>query len=127
MIHVMDQSLSGHKIGFVGLGNMGAPMAQHLQDAGAEVVVWNRSDGPAEAAVARGMSRAKSLPDLAREIGDGVIGLNLTNTDVVEAVVFGPGGLAERPAEWSVHAPAQRLLPGHRRQGGRIVAGREYE
>lgn len=91
----MDKSLTGHKIGFVGLGNMGAPMARHLHEAGAEVHVWNRSDAPAAAAVARGMRRADSLPLLAREIGDGIIGINLTSTEVVEAVVFGAGGLVE--------------------------------
>jgi 3-hydroxyisobutyrate dehydrogenase-like beta-hydroxyacid dehydrogenase len=91
----MDKTLSGHKIGFVGLGNMGRAMARHLHEAGADVVVWNRSDGPAEAAVALGMRRAATLPELAREVGDGVIGINLTSTDVVEKVVFGEGGLSE--------------------------------
>lgn len=91
----MDKALSGHKIGFVGLGNMGGPMARHLHEAGADVVVWNRSDAPAEKAVAQGMRRAASLPELAREIGDGVICINLTMTDVVEKVVFGEGGLSE--------------------------------
>jgi 3-hydroxyisobutyrate dehydrogenase-like beta-hydroxyacid dehydrogenase len=91
----MSKPLSGHKIGFVGLGNMGRANARHLHEAGAEVVVWNRSDAPAEAAVALGMKRAASLPELAREIGDGVICINLTMTDVVEQVVFGAGGLIE--------------------------------
>ena len=91
----MKTALAGYKIGFVGLGNMGAPMARHLHEAGAEVVVWNRSDAPAEAAVARGMRRAATLPELAREIGDGVLCVNLTTTEVVEAVVFGQGGLGE--------------------------------
>ncbi|MGV3663537.1 MAG: NAD(P)-dependent oxidoreductase [Prosthecobacter sp.] len=91
----MNKPLSGHKIGFVGLGNMGRANARHLHEAGAEVVVWNRSDAPAEAAVALGMRRAATLPELAREIGLGVICINLTMTDVVEQVVFGPGGLHE--------------------------------
>src|SRR4051812_41447601 len=91
----MDKPLSGHKIGFVGLGNMGRAMARHLHAAGAHVVVWNRSDAPAEAAVALGMKRAATLPELAREIGDGVVCLNLTTTDVVEKVAFGEGGLIE--------------------------------
>ena len=91
----MPTSLTGHKIGFAGLGNMGRAMARHLHEAGAQVVVWNRSDAPAEAAVARGMKRAATLPELAREIGDGVICVNLTTTDVVQQVVFGPGGLIE--------------------------------
>ena len=91
----MDKPLTGHKIGFVGLGNMGRANARHLHEAGAEVVVWNRSDAPAEAAVAMGMRRAASLPELAREIGDGVICINLTMTEVVEKIVFGAGGLIE--------------------------------
>jgi 2-hydroxy-3-oxopropionate reductase len=91
----MDKPLTGHKIGFVGLGNMGRANARHLHEAGAEVVVWNRSDAPAEAAVALGMRRADTLPDLAREIGPGVICINLTMTEVVEKVVFGEGGLID--------------------------------
>ena len=91
----MGTTLSGHKIGFAGLGNMGRAMARHFHEAGAEVVVWNRSNAPAEAAVAMGMKRAATLPELARAIGDGVICVNLTTTDVVAKVVFGEDGLVE--------------------------------
>ena len=91
----MSKPLSGYKIGFVGLGNMGRANARHLHQNGAEVIVWNRSPGPAEEAVKLGMRRAASLPELAREIGPGIICINLTMTDVVEQVVFGPGGLIE--------------------------------
>ena len=89
----MDKPLAGHKIGFVGLGNMGRANARHLYAAGADMVVWNRSEGPAAAAVALGMRRAASLPELARELGAGVICVNLTTTDVVEQLVFGADGL----------------------------------
>jgi 3-hydroxyisobutyrate dehydrogenase-like beta-hydroxyacid dehydrogenase len=91
----MHPPLHGQKIGFIGLGNMGRANARHLHEAGAEVIVWNRSDAPAEAAVALGMKRAPSLPDLARTIGPGILCINLTLTDVVDQVVFGPGGLIE--------------------------------
>ena len=95
MCAMMDKALSGHKIGFVGLGNMGGPIAGHLHAAGGDVIVWNRSDARAEVAVARGMKRAASLPELAREIGDGTVCLCLSDTAAVEAVVFGAGGLIE--------------------------------
>lgn len=88
-------SLAGLNIGFVGLGHMGAPMARHLHRAGATMTVWNRSKPPAAAAAALGLRRAPSLPELARTVGPGVICLNLTTTDVVEQLVFGPHGLAE--------------------------------
>jgi 3-hydroxyisobutyrate dehydrogenase-like beta-hydroxyacid dehydrogenase len=91
----MHPPLLGQKIGFIGLGNMGRANARHLHAAGAEVIVWNRSDAPAEAAVALGMKRAPTLPDLARQIGPGILCINLTTTAVVEQVVFGPGGLIE--------------------------------
>lgn len=94
-----DKSLVGQKIGFVGLGNMGRAMARHLHEAGADVVVWNRSDEPAEAAAALGMRRATTLPELAREIGAGIICVNLTTADVVEQIVFGAGGLIEGMCE----------------------------
>jgi 2-hydroxy-3-oxopropionate reductase len=91
----ISMTLEGHKIGFVGLGNMGRANARHLHEAGAEVIVWNRSDPPAEAAVTLGMRRAGSLPALAREVGEGIICINLTLPEVVATVVFGEGGLIE--------------------------------
>ena len=91
----MNNSLVGQRIGFVGLGNMGAPMARHLQAAGAQLFVWNRSPGPRHTAEALGMTSVEKLPDLAAAIGPGAICVNLTTTEVVEAVVFGPGGIHE--------------------------------
>ena len=91
----MHGSLVGQRIGFVGLGNMGAPMARHLQAAGAEMFVWNRSPAPCEKAEALGMTAVATLPELARTIGPGVLCVNLTTTEVVETLVFGPGGLHE--------------------------------
>lgn len=89
-----DPPLADQRIGFIGLGNMGLPMARHLRAAGAELVVWNRSPRPLEQAEALGMMRADSLPELARAVGGGIICLSLTTTDVVERVVFGEEGLA---------------------------------
>ena len=74
---------------------MGAPMARHLQAAGAQLFVWNRSPGPREKAVALGMTAVATLPELARQIGADVICVNLTTTDVVESLVFGSDGLIE--------------------------------
>ena len=92
----MSKRLDGHRIGFIGLGNMGAPMARHLHQAGAEVIVWNRSSGPAQAAVDAGMQAAGSLPELAERVGAGEVCINVTHTEVVETLVFGAGGLHER-------------------------------
>lgn len=76
-------------------------MARHLNNAGATVWVWNRSPQPAIEAERSGMRRAHDLAELARGVQDGVICLNLTTTEVVRELVFGPGGLAA-----SVHPDA---------------------
>lgn len=83
----MSETLAGHKIGFIGLGNMGWPMARHLQDAGAEMTVWNRSDGRARLAAERAMNVASDPGAVAAAVGDGVVCLNLTHNEVVASVV----------------------------------------
>lgn len=83
----MSETLAGHKIGFIGLGNMGWPMARHLQDAGAEMTVWNRSEGRARLAAERGMNVAADPGAVAAAAGDGAICLNLTHNEVVASVV----------------------------------------
>src|SRR5690606_9251487 len=81
------------KLGFCGLGLMGAAMVRRLLEAGHEVKVWNRSAGKAAALVAHGAQVAASP----REAAEGVDGLLLCLFDAkaVEAVVFGPEGAAQ--------------------------------
>ena len=55
------------KIAFLGLGNMGSPIARRLLAAGHEVTVWNRSRGRAEALTAQGASIAATPAEAVRE------------------------------------------------------------
>lgn len=55
------------KIGFVGTGIMGAPIAGHLIDAGFELSVYNRTASKADDLVARGARRAATPADAARD------------------------------------------------------------
>jgi 2-hydroxy-3-oxopropionate reductase len=95
LIAVFRMKLVDQKIGFVGLGNMGAPMARHLHAAGAEVTVWNRSEPALLKAEKMGLRRAETLRDLARALSGGIIGINLTTTETVAEVVFGKNGLVD--------------------------------
>ena len=88
-------SLEGLAIGYVGLGNMGLPGARHLHQAQANLKVWNRSEGPVAQAMSLGMSAADSLQELAQHASGGVLCLNLSNTQAVQEVVFGPEGLSQ--------------------------------
>ena len=73
------------RIGFIGLGAMGLPMAGHLVDAGHEVAVASRSRGPIDAAVDRGATDGGSPRGVA-EASEVVI-LCVPNSPEVTAVV----------------------------------------
>jgi 2-hydroxy-3-oxopropionate reductase len=81
------------RVGFIGLGIMGRPMAQNLLRAGYPLVVHNRSRAAVEALVAAGAERA-STPREVAERSDVVITVVPDSPDV-EAVVLGPDGVAE--------------------------------
>lgn len=78
-------------IGFIGLGVMGSPIAGHLQRAGHDVTVYNRTTEKAEAWVAEyGGKRASSPRDAAR--GAEVVFTIVGNDDDVRSVVYGDDG-----------------------------------
>jgi 3-hydroxyisobutyrate dehydrogenase len=55
------------KVGFIGLGAMGRPMARHLRAKGHELTVASRSPGPVEAAVAEGARAASDVAAVGRD------------------------------------------------------------
>lgn len=78
-------NLCGRRVGFIGLGLMGKPMARALAACGADVTVFSRSPGPAQELAAEGMSAAADAV-AAATAGDVVI-LMLTDTPAVAAVL----------------------------------------
>lgn len=79
------------KIGFIGLGIMGRPMAGHLKDAGHDILVPERASlGPEQRAAFAVLPDARSVAQQAEAII-----LMVPDTPDVEAVLFGPGGVAE--------------------------------
>jgi 3-hydroxyisobutyrate dehydrogenase len=84
------------KIGVVGLGTMGAPMARHLLEAGHDVSVWNRTRHREEPLAGLGAARAESAAAVARE---------------ADAVVFGPDGVASTLAAGSVLVDCSTASP----------------
>jgi 2-hydroxy-3-oxopropionate reductase len=92
--------MSGERVGFIGLGIMGKPMARHLLDAGFPLTVHSRSPGPVDEIVTAGASRASSPADVAAS-SDVVITM-LPDTPDVEDVLFGPEGVAAGAADGSL-------------------------
>ena len=77
------------KIGFIGLGIMGSPMAKHLLDAGHNLFVRTRSKVPAELT---GATVCASPAEVARAAD--IVFLMLPDTPDVEKVLFAEDGVA---------------------------------
>jgi len=81
------------KIGFIGLGIMGLPMASHLLKAGYEVIIFNRTMSKAQPLVGIGAKLVGSPGELARE-SEAVIIMVKADAEV-EEVIFGQNGILE--------------------------------
>jgi 3-hydroxyisobutyrate dehydrogenase-like beta-hydroxyacid dehydrogenase len=81
------------KLGFIGLGAMGAPMATNLLEADHELAVWNRSPERAGPLVEAGARRADSPADAASDTRATV--LMITNAEAVQEVLFGDKGVVQ--------------------------------
>jgi 3-hydroxyisobutyrate dehydrogenase-like beta-hydroxyacid dehydrogenase len=79
------------KLGFIGVGSMGRPIARRLLEAGYKVTAYNRDRQKAEALVADGASVAKQISELAPNVN--VILSCLANDDAVQSVYMGPEGV----------------------------------
>ncbi len=89
--------MTARTVGFVGLGNMGTPMARRLIDAGYRVIGFDIAEAARERLTAAGGTAAAQATDVVRD-ADLVI-LMLPNSDIVDAAVLAEDGLlAAAPA-----------------------------
>lgn len=101
-----------NRVGFIGLGLLGLPMARRLASHGFAVIGWNREADRYDALAAVGGRRALSPADVAEQCD--IICLCVLDHVAVDAVVFGPEGVAHahnrRPRlvlDFSTLAPEQ--------------------
>jgi 2-hydroxy-3-oxopropionate reductase len=92
--------MSAERLGFIGLGIMGRPMARHLLEAGYPLTVHSRSPGPVDELVEAGASRAGSPVEVADSCD--IVVTVLPDTPDVEEVLFGPEGAAAGMAAGSL-------------------------
>ena len=115
------------KIGFIGLGRMGAAMAANLVRAGHDVTVFNRSPGKSATLVELGAHEATHLQDTCA--GSAVLTM-LANDDAVSEVTLGEGGIIEHLPRGAIHVSmstisvelSKRLAQAHAKAGQRYVA-----
>ncbi len=98
------------RIGFVGLGTMGAAMAANVRRAGFEVTAWNRTPGRATALLDLGASEADTPADVARS--SDIVIVCVSDTPDVEAVLFGSDGVADGLASGGLVIDCSTISPG---------------
>jgi 3-hydroxyisobutyrate dehydrogenase-like beta-hydroxyacid dehydrogenase len=116
------------RVGFVGLGGMGAPMAASLLKASYALRVWNRTPGRAGSLLGQGATWADS-PAAAAEPG-GVVLTMVSDDSALEAVALGERGVLAGLGRGGVHVScstvsprvARRLAALHREAGSAYVA-----
>ena len=121
------------RIGFLGLGNMGTPMAKRLLAARYELTVWNRTQERGEALASQGAQVAATPAEVAR--ASDVVMTMLFDDAAHEDVLFGPkthpvNGLLGTLRPGALHislstisvALSERLTEEHARRGQAFVA-----
>src|SRR5581483_2757451 len=116
------------RIGFLGTGKMGIPMALRLLAAGHELSVWNRSEGRTEPLLREGAIAAGTPAEA--ELGAEAVITMLFDDAAHEYVLFGPNGLVEELSPGALHvscstitvALSERLTQEHARRGQQFVA-----
>jgi len=109
------------KIGFLGLGLMGGPMALRLVRAGLPVAVFNRTASRAEVHRAEGAEVCTSPAELAERCG--LVLVCVSDTPDVEEVIFGPHGLGLGLAEGSLIVDHSTISPTASREFAGKLAG----
>jgi 3-hydroxyisobutyrate dehydrogenase-like beta-hydroxyacid dehydrogenase len=116
------------KIGFLGVGKMGLPMARRLLLAGHELIVWNRTEGKAEPLIREGAIAAATPAEA--ELGADAVVTMLFDDAAHEEVLFGSNGLMDALSPGALHiscsaisvALSERLTAEHARRGQQFVA-----
>lgn len=97
------------KIGFIGLGAMGKPMAHNLLKAGFQLTVHSRSRGPVDELARAGATPASSPAQVAEKT-EAVITI-LPDSPEVEQVVFGESGLLQSLQRGSLFIDMSTIAP----------------
>ena len=97
------------KVGFIGLGIMGKPMARNLMKAGYELIVFDINPAAVAEMKELGAETAASAAELAAQVSR--IITMLPNSPEVREVALGAGGIIEGAAEGTVMIDMSSIAP----------------
>src|ERR1700682_1915310 len=111
------------KLGFLGLGIMGYPMARNLLRAGHEVALWSNTASKAKQLASEAGGFVFETPAQVAEHSDCVF-LCVGNTAMSEEVLLGEHGVAEGAKQGAIVADASTISPAASRETGKRLAAK---
>lgn len=118
----MTQMADKLRVGYIGLGVMGKPMARNLRRAGFPITVHNRSRGAVEELAAEGATAASSPAEVAQ--ASDVVLTCLPGPADVELVYLGPSGVLEGVGEGAILIDMSTIDPNTHRKVAGLAAAR---
>jgi 3-hydroxyisobutyrate dehydrogenase-like beta-hydroxyacid dehydrogenase len=116
-------TIANERVGFVGLGIMGARQAANLARAGYELTVYNRTRSTAETWVAEHGGTVADTPAAVGAASDVVITM-VVDGDQVRAALLSPDGVAEGAAPGTLCVDMSTIAPSQTRAIGSELAAR---
>jgi 3-hydroxyisobutyrate dehydrogenase-like beta-hydroxyacid dehydrogenase len=98
------------RVGFIGLGSMGLPMAQNILKKGFPLWIYNRTKEKAAPILERGGKWSTSPSELASQCD--IIVSMVSNDDALNEVVDGPSGIFRASKKPSIHISMSTVSPG---------------
>jgi 3-hydroxyisobutyrate dehydrogenase-like beta-hydroxyacid dehydrogenase len=109
-------------IGFIGLGNMGEPMAANLLNAGYKVRIYNRTAAKAASLVQKGAELVASPAEVG--VKGGIVLTMLADDHAVEEICTGSPSFLDELGSGGIHISCSTVLPATARKMGEFHAER---
>lgn len=97
------------EIGFIGLGNLGSPIAENVLQKNQRLFVYNRTASKAEPLVEKGAIRCTSIKELAQKCE--IVFSVVSDDGALSDVTKGDNGIAQNLKEHGVHVSVSTILP----------------
>lgn len=116
------------KLGFIGLGNLGTPIAENLIDKGHPLIVYNRTASKAQPLADKGATVAGSVKELAA--ASDIVFTIVSDDAALNQITLGDDGIAANLKQGGIHVSMSTILPAtstqladvHQQHGSHYVA-----
>ncbi|WP_262885380.1 NAD(P)-dependent oxidoreductase [Foetidibacter luteolus] len=128
LLNILLNKITYMTLGFIGLGNLGTPIAENLLNKGHALQVYNRTASKADALKAKGAIVCSSIKQLATDCD--IVFSIVSDDAALQAITSGPDGIATHLKSGGIHISISTVLPAtsnelagiHQQNGSHYIA-----